>query len=120
MAAAVNSTGQVYPTQPTATRPGGGFQTGGYDPATNTLHLDSAWMGYLRGMAATGGDPSSPAAAGITVFYHENGTIYWANDSISLKGRLTPAETVEVQTGLEGSFSGRPVLQVYAIGDVPK
>jgi succinate-semialdehyde dehydrogenase/glutarate-semialdehyde dehydrogenase len=94
--ATVKRTGQVTRIAATATKPGGELQAGGYDPLTNTLHLSSGRAGHPRGMAATGGDPSAPDAAGVTVFEHEDGRIFWANDSFSLPRKLTPAEVAAV------------------------
>lgn len=120
MTALVKRTGQVTRIAATATKPNGSLQAGGYDPATNTLHLGSGGAGHPRGVAATGGDPSAPGVAGVTVFEHEDGRIYWANDSFSLPRQLTQAEAAAVQGGLEQAYPGCSVTQVVRIGDVPK
>ena len=102
----------------TATHLAGILRGGGYDPDTNTLYLGGG-IGHPRGVVAAGGDPSKATVAGITVFERADGNVYWSNDSISLRGRLTPQEVQMVQHGLEQAYPGKQVQQLASISHVP-
>jgi hypothetical protein len=91
---------------------------GGYDPDANTLYLGGG-VGHPRGVAAAGGDPTKPNVVGITVFERDDGTVFWANDSLSLPRRLSPEEAAAVQQGLEQTYPGSAVRQLQRIADVP-
>jgi hypothetical protein len=76
-------------------------------------------VGHPQGVAAAGGNASKPGLAGITVFERADGTVFWVNDSQSLRGRLRPEEAQAVQQGLEQAYAGRNVRQLQKLADLP-
>ncbi len=85
----------------------GTFYYGGFDPKTGRVYLGSD--GHFGGMAQAGGKPAS-TMPGISVRQTPDG-VFWSNDSISLRGALTPEEAAKVQQALQSQFKC-PVRQV--------
>ena len=83
------------------------------------MHL-GAGFGHPGGVAASGGDPSKSTVAGVSLFERDDGVVFWANDSVSLPRRLSPAEVQSIQWGLEIHYGERPVVQLTRVADVPK
>lgn len=117
-AARVTIKGTGWSVPQTALYPAGVLRGGAYDPGTNTVYLGGG-LGHARGVATAGGNASKPGLAGITVYERADGEVFWANDSQSLRGILTPEQAQAVQQGMEQAYPGRVVRQLQKIADVP-
>jgi hypothetical protein len=98
--------------------PPGLLYSGGYDAEKNELYLSSV-MGHPRGVAAAGGEPSNESVSGLRVLVVDDGTAYWATDSMSLPRGLNAVESTAVQKGLERHFHDQDVNRVEKLEDIP-
>ena len=116
--AKVKTAGEGLRVDDAVSHPAGILFSGGYDAETNELYLAGA-IGHPRGVVAAGGDPSSEHISGLRVLIVEDGTVYWATDSMSLPRGLDEVESATVQTGLERYFSASDVRRVERLEDIP-